>query len=128
MAWSSVSSPTTARGEKAFRPTFGASPYHWTGWGHRASRRPHPTPGTRKHELLGLITGTGVLITVDEMQDAEPANLSELTLTHQDLIRRGFPATPSTPRSQTRPWNCVNSRITRPSVGARGRGDPGRAG
>ena len=49
--------------------------------------RPVPTLGTRMRELLSLLSGTGVLITVDEVQDADPANLSDIALTHQDLIR-----------------------------------------
>ncbi|AJE33465.1 MAG: AAA family ATPase [Corynebacterium humireducens] len=48
---------------------------------------PTPTLGTRMRDLLGLLRGTGVLITVDEVQDADPDNLSEIALTHQDLIR-----------------------------------------
>lgn len=48
---------------------------------------PTPTLSTRMRELLRLLTGVGVLITVDEVQDADPANLSDIALTHQDLIR-----------------------------------------
>jgi len=48
---------------------------------------PVPTLGTRMRDLLGLLTGTGVLITVDEVQDADPDNLSAIAVTHQDLIR-----------------------------------------
>lgn len=48
---------------------------------------PTPTLGTRMRSLLGLLRGTGVLITVDEVQDADPEALSEIALTHQDLIR-----------------------------------------
>lgn len=48
---------------------------------------PAPTLGTRMRHLLGLLRGTGVLITVDEVQDADPEALSEIALTHQDLVR-----------------------------------------
>ena len=48
---------------------------------------PTPTLGTRMRELLGLLQGAGVLITVDEVQDADPANLTDIAVTHQDLIR-----------------------------------------
>ncbi|MDO5512654.1 ATP-binding protein, partial [Corynebacterium sp.] len=48
---------------------------------------PVPTLGTRMRDLLALLRGTGVLITVDEVQDADPDNLSDIAVTHQDLIR-----------------------------------------
>jgi len=52
-----------------------------------SSPDPVPTLGTRLRDLLSLLTGTGVLITVDEVQDADPGNLSDIAVTHQDLIR-----------------------------------------
>ncbi|QGU04877.1 ATP-binding protein [Corynebacterium comes] len=48
---------------------------------------PTPTLNSRLRELLGLLRGTGVLITVDEVQDADPEALSRLATTYQDLIR-----------------------------------------
>lgn len=48
---------------------------------------PVPTLGTRMRELLSLLHGTGILITVDEVQDADPTNLAQIALTHQDLLR-----------------------------------------
>lgn len=48
---------------------------------------PVPTLGSRLRELLSKLTGTGVLITVDEVQDADPHALSHLAITYQDLVR-----------------------------------------
>lgn len=47
---------------------------------------PVPTLGLRLRELLALLE-TGVMITVDEVQDADPESLSRLAVTYQDLIR-----------------------------------------
>lgn len=52
-----------------------------------SSPDPAPTLGSRLRELLSLLHGTGILITVDEVQDADPDNLSDLAVTYQDLIR-----------------------------------------
>ncbi|GAB2513009.1 Mitochondrial ribosomal death-associated protein 3 [Corynebacterium atrinae] len=48
---------------------------------------PTPTLSSRLRDLLGLLSGAGVLITVDEVQDADPDNLSHLAVAYQDLIR-----------------------------------------
>ncbi|WP_394281328.1 ATP-binding protein [Corynebacterium sp.] len=42
---------------------------------------------TRLHELLNLLKGTGVLITIDEIQDSNPDDLAEIAVAYQDLIR-----------------------------------------
>lgn len=47
---------------------------------------PTPTLGLRLRQLLSLLD-TGVMITVDEVQDADPEALSTLAITYQDLIR-----------------------------------------
>lgn len=47
---------------------------------------PVPTLGLRLRELLALLD-TGVLITIDEVQDADPETLSRLAVTYQDLVR-----------------------------------------
>lgn len=51
------------------------------------SAEPAPTLGSRLRELLGLLRGSGVLITVDEVQDADPEALAVLATSHQDLVR-----------------------------------------
>ncbi|WP_080794303.1 ATP-binding protein [Corynebacterium pacaense] len=48
---------------------------------------PAPTLISRLRTLLSKLSGTGVLITLDEVQDASPDALSELAEAHQDLIR-----------------------------------------
>lgn len=48
---------------------------------------PTPTLSSRLRDLLGLLSGAGILITVDEVQDADPDNLSHLAVAYQDLIR-----------------------------------------
>ncbi|EEI16860.1 ATP-binding protein [Corynebacterium lipophiloflavum] len=42
---------------------------------------------TRLHELLGKLRGTGVLITIDEVQDANPEELTQIAVAYQDLVR-----------------------------------------
>lgn len=42
---------------------------------------------TRLHELLSKLRGTGVLITIDEVQDANPAELTQIAVAYQDLVR-----------------------------------------
>ncbi|MGV0867714.1 ATP-binding protein [Corynebacterium kalidii] len=49
--------------------------------------RPRPTLESRLRDLLSLMSGTGVLITVDEIQDADRNALSRLAATYQNLIR-----------------------------------------
>lgn len=48
---------------------------------------PAPTLGSRLRELLALLHGAGVLITVDEVQDADPEALAVLATSYQDLVR-----------------------------------------
>lgn len=48
---------------------------------------PAPTLTSRLRGLLRLLTGVGVLITVDEVQDADPDSLSALANAYQDLVR-----------------------------------------
>ena len=52
-----------------------------------AEDRPAPTLSSRMRELLALLSGAGVLITVDEVQDADPDALSALANAYQDLVR-----------------------------------------
>ncbi|MEY8565273.1 ATP-binding protein [Corynebacterium sp.] len=49
--------------------------------------RPRPTLESRLRDLLALVPGTGVLVTVDEIQDADREALSRLAATYQNLIR-----------------------------------------
>ncbi|SDL79506.1 AAA ATPase domain-containing protein [Corynebacterium mycetoides] len=42
---------------------------------------------TRLHELLGALRGAGVLITIDEIQDADPDELTQIAVAYQDLVR-----------------------------------------
>lgn len=42
---------------------------------------------TRLHELLKLLSGTGILITIDEIQDSNPDDLTEIAVAYQDLVR-----------------------------------------
>ncbi|WIM66847.1 ATP-binding protein [Corynebacterium breve] len=42
---------------------------------------------TRLHQLLTLLKGTGVLFTIDEIQDSNPADLTEIAVAYQDLVR-----------------------------------------
>lgn len=51
-------------------------------------QRPVPTLDSRLRELLTHLDGTGVLITVDEVQDADRDDLSGIATTYQGLIRR----------------------------------------
>ncbi|MCQ9343197.1 ATP-binding protein [Corynebacterium kozikiae] len=46
-----------------------------------------PSLNTRLRDLLALLTEAGVLITVDEVQDANPTELTELAVAFQDLLR-----------------------------------------
>lgn len=46
-----------------------------------------PTLNTQLRGLLDLLGDTGVLITVDEVQDASPKDLTQLAVTFQDLLR-----------------------------------------
>lgn len=48
---------------------------------------PAPTLGSRLRELLGLLSGAGVMITIDEVQDADPDALAVLATSYQDLVR-----------------------------------------
>lgn len=41
----------------------------------------------RLRELLGTLRGTGVLITIDEVQDADPDELTRIAVAYQDLVR-----------------------------------------
>ncbi|WP_115686283.1 ATP-binding protein [Corynebacterium senegalense] len=47
---------------------------------------PQPRLTTRLRELLGAIE-TGVLVTIDEVQDADPDDLSRIAVAYQDLVR-----------------------------------------
>jgi hypothetical protein len=49
--------------------------------------RPRPTLESRLRDLLSLMSGAGVLVTVDEIQDADRDALSRLAATYQNLIR-----------------------------------------
>lgn len=49
--------------------------------------QPVPTINTRLRELLALLEGTGVLITVDEIQDADAEDITRLAVAYQDLVR-----------------------------------------
>ena len=56
------------------------------GWNSdKASIAPRLT--TRLRELLSLLQETGVLITIDEVQDCNPQDLTEIAISFQDLVR-----------------------------------------
>ncbi|MHA2789223.1 AAA family ATPase [Corynebacterium sp. S7] len=46
-----------------------------------------PRLGNRLRALLGKLHGTGVLITIDEIQDSDPTDLTEIAVAYQDLVR-----------------------------------------
>ncbi|APT92742.1 hypothetical protein CPHO_07390 [Corynebacterium phocae] len=46
-----------------------------------------PTLNTRLRELVGKLTGVGVLITIDEVQDASAQDLTDIAVAYQDLLR-----------------------------------------
>lgn len=46
-----------------------------------------PNLNTRLRELLALTRDSGVFLTIDEVQDASPEDLTELAVTYQDLLR-----------------------------------------
>lgn len=48
---------------------------------------PRPTLDSCLRELLSLLDGTGVFITLDEVQDADRDSLSRIAVTYQGLIR-----------------------------------------
>ncbi|MGO3362624.1 MAG: AAA family ATPase [Corynebacterium sp.] len=52
------------------------------------SSEPVPTLDSRLRELLALLDGTGVLVTVDEVQDATTEDLSVIAGAYQGLLRR----------------------------------------
>lgn len=42
-------------------------------------------------ELIALLHGTGVLITIDEVQDVSPEDLTQIAIAYQDLVRDDLP-------------------------------------
>ena len=54
---------------------------------HNTEEAYKPTLNTRLRELLGMLKGTGVLLTIDEVQDADAEDLTSLAVTYQDLVR-----------------------------------------
>lgn len=50
-----------------------------------------PRLTTQLRELLSQLRGTGVLITIDEVQDASPEDLTQVAVTYQDLVRDDLP-------------------------------------
>ncbi len=46
-----------------------------------------PRLSTRLRELLSLLKDTGVLITIDEVQDCDPQDLTTIAISFQDLVR-----------------------------------------
>ncbi len=55
------------------------------------SRDPVPRLTTQLRELISLLRGTGVLITIDEVQDASPEDLTQVAVAYQDLVRDDLP-------------------------------------
>ena len=50
-----------------------------------------PRLTTQLRELISHLRGTGVLITIDEVQDASPEDLTQVAVTYQDLVRDDLP-------------------------------------
>ncbi|WP_296145831.1 AAA family ATPase [uncultured Corynebacterium sp.] len=50
-----------------------------------------PRLSTQLRELISHLRGTGVLITIDEVQDASPEDLTQVAVTYQDLVRDDLP-------------------------------------
>lgn len=50
-----------------------------------------PRLSTQLRELISHLCGTGVLITIDEVQDASPEDLTQVAVTYQDLVRDDLP-------------------------------------
>ncbi|WP_144792128.1 ATP-binding protein [Corynebacterium singulare] len=57
------------------------------GFQHNTDEAYKPTLNTRLRELLAQLTGVGVLLTIDEVQDADADDLTSLAVTYQDLVR-----------------------------------------
>lgn len=55
------------------------------------SRDPVPRLTTQLRELISHLRGTGVLITIDEVQDASPEDLTQVAVAYQDLVRDDLP-------------------------------------
>lgn len=55
------------------------------------SRDPVPRLSTQLRELISHLRGTGVLITIDEVQDASPDDLTQVAVAYQDLVRDDLP-------------------------------------
>ncbi|VEH72728.1 ATPase [Corynebacterium segmentosum] len=54
---------------------------------HNTDEAYKPTLNTRLRELLAQLKGAGVLLTIDEVQDADAQELASLAVTYQDLVR-----------------------------------------
>lgn len=55
------------------------------------SNDPVPTLSSQLRELISNLHDTGVLITIDEVQDASPEDLTQVAVAYQDLIRDDLP-------------------------------------
>lgn len=55
------------------------------------SNDPVPRLASQLRELISHLRGTGVLITIDEVQDASPDDLTQVAVAYQDLVRDDLP-------------------------------------
>lgn len=55
------------------------------------SHDPAPRLTTQLRELISHLRSTGVLITIDEVQDASPEELTQVAVAYQDLVRDDLP-------------------------------------
>lgn len=55
------------------------------------SHDPAPRLTTQLRELISHLRSTGVLITIDEVQDASPDDLTQVAVAYQDLVRDDLP-------------------------------------
>ena len=57
------------------------------GFDHQKEDRFTPTLNTRLRELSAELNGTGILLTIDEVQDADVEELTTIAVAYQDLVR-----------------------------------------
>lgn len=57
------------------------------GFDHQNEDRFTPTLNTRLRELSSKLKGTGILLTIDEVQDADVEDLTTIAVAYQDLVR-----------------------------------------
>lgn len=57
------------------------------GFDHQKEDRFTPTLNTRLRELSAELKGTGILLTIDEVQDADVEELTTIAVAYQDLVR-----------------------------------------